>query len=77
VFDKIVVWRPDKLFRGLKPAAKLATVLDETRIAIEGVQQPIDRNMIGLLAWVAEQEINTMKQRLGAGKRAKAGEFGK
>jgi len=76
-FDKIVVWRPDRLFRGLKPAAKLATVLDETRIAIEGVQQTIDRNMIGLWAWVAEQELNTMKQRMGAGKRAKATELGK
>jgi len=77
MFEKIVVWRPDRLFRGLKPAAKLAAVLDETRISIEGVQQPIDRNTIGLWAWVAEQEINTMKQRMGAGKRAKARQFGK
>ena len=77
VFDKIVVWKPDRLFRSLKSAAKLATVLDETRIVIEGVQQPLDRNMIGLWAWVAEQELNTMKQRMGAGKRAKAKELGK
>ncbi|MFC1893817.1 recombinase family protein, partial [Chloroflexota bacterium] len=76
-FDKIVVWRPDRIFRGLTPAAKLASVLDENSIAIEGVSLPLDRKMIGLWAWVAEMEIQTMKERLGAGKRANARVLGK
>lgn len=77
LFDKIVVWKPDRLFRGLTPAAKLARTLDDTGISIEGVLQPIDRNMIGLWAWVAEQEIKSMKERLGAGRRARVKELGK
>lgn len=76
-FDKIVVWRPDRLFRGLTPAAKLAKILDETGVGIEGVLQPLDRRMIGLWAWVAEQEIESIKERFRAGKRANARELGK
>jgi len=68
VFDKIVVWRPDRLFRGLTPAAKLARTLDETGIIIEGVILPIDRNLIGLWAWVAEQEIEAIRARTQAGR---------
>ena len=60
LFDKIVVWRPDRLFRGLTPAAKLARVLDKTGIEIAGVTQPVDRAMIGLWAWVAEMELRTL-----------------
>ena len=45
LFEKIVVWRPDRLFRGLTPAAKLSKVLDETGIQIEGVMQPLDRRI--------------------------------
>lgn len=77
LFEKIVVWRPDRLFRGLSPAAKLARVLDETGVSIEGVQQPLDRNMVGLWAWVAEQEIKTFKERSLAGKRANVKQLGK
>lgn len=77
LYDKIVVWRPDRLFRGLKPAAKLAEVLDETGIGIEGVLQFLDRKMIGLWAWVAEQEIEGIKERTRSGKRANAREKGK
>jgi len=68
LFDKIVAWRPDRLFRGLAPAAKLARTLDETGITIEGVMVPIDRNLIGLWAWVAEQEIEAISARTQAGR---------
>lgn len=77
LFDKIIVWRPDRLFRGLTPAAKLAKTLDETAIGIEGVLQSLDRRMIGLWAWVAEQEIESIKDRMRAGKRASAKEHGR
>jgi len=68
LFDKIVAWRPDRLFRGLAPAAKLAKTLDETGIGIEGVVLPIDRNLLGLWAWVAEQEIEATKIRTQGGR---------
>lgn len=68
LFDKIVAWRPDRLFRGLAPAAKLARTLDETGITIEGVIVPIDRNLIGLWAWVAEQEIEAISARTQGGR---------
>jgi len=68
LFDKIVAWRPDRLFRGLAPAAKLAKTLDETGIGIEGVILPIDRNLIGLWAWVAEQEIEAIRARTQGGR---------
>ncbi len=68
LFDKIVGWRPDRLFRGLAPAAKLVRTLDETGIGIEGVILPIDRNLIGLWAWVAEQEIEAIRARTQGGR---------
>ncbi len=68
LFDKIVAWRPDRLFRGLAPAAKLARTLDETGTTIEGVILPIDRNLIGLWAWVAEQEIEAISARTQGGR---------
>ena len=77
LFDKIVVWRPDRLFRGLTPAAKLARILDETGIEIAGVTQPVDRAMIGLWSWVSEMELRTMTERFRAGKRANAREHDK
>ncbi|HUU63063.1 MAG TPA: recombinase family protein [Dehalococcoidia bacterium] len=77
LFEKIIVWRPDRLFRGLTPAAKLAKVLDETDVDIEGVLQPLTRRTVGLWAWVAEQDVESMTDRLVSGKRANAREIGK
>ncbi|MFC1866158.1 recombinase family protein [Chloroflexota bacterium] len=75
--DKIVVWRPDRLFRGLTPAGKLARVLDETGVGIAGATQPVDRAMIGPWAWVDEMEIRTMAVRFRAGKKANARKYAK
>jgi len=71
-FDVIVVWRPDRAYRGLMPAAKLKRALDETGVDIAGAQQTLGKNLLGLWAWVAEEEVEGMTQRFKANKRAQA-----
>ncbi len=77
VFDVIVAWRPDRLFRSLWPAARLKQVMDETGIEVETVTQPMDKSTLGLWAWVAEREIENIRERtlMGRESMAKAGKL--
>lgn len=72
LFNMIVVWQPDRLFRSMWPAARLKRTIDETGIDIEAVKQPLDKKMLGLWAWLAEMEIENFKERSRMGKRGVA-----
>ena len=73
MFNVIVAWQPDRLFRSMWPAARLKRMVDETGIDIEGVKQPLDKKMLGLWAWLAEMEIENFRERSRMGKRGVAG----
>ncbi len=68
IFDVIVAWKPDRLFRNMWPAARLKKTIDETGIDVEAVRQPLDKKMLGLWAWVAEMEIENFRDRSKMGK---------
>lgn len=72
LFNVIVAWQPDRLFRSMWPAARLKRTIDETGIDIEAVKQPLDKRMLGLWAWLAEMEIENFKERSRMGKRGVA-----
>jgi DNA invertase Pin-like site-specific DNA recombinase len=76
-FDIILCWRPDRLYRGLVPAAKLKKALDETGVDVRGVKQPIDKGTIGIWAAIGEMELDGFKQRTKAGRMGRAGKLGK
>ncbi|GEM_PF-2462034 len=71
-FDVIVAWRPDRLFRSLWPAARLKQVMDATGVEVETVTQPMDKTTLGLWAWVAEREIENIRERTRMGREAMA-----
>ncbi|NQT72008.1 MAG: recombinase family protein [Chloroflexi bacterium] len=68
LFDVIIAWQPDRLFRSMYPAARLKRTIDETGVNIEAVKQPLDKRMMGLWAWLAEMEIENFKERSRMGK---------
>ena len=70
--DVVVVWRPDRAFRDLKPMIALRDALDAANIEIEGVTMPLDRRTLGLMAWVAEMELDNIRERVRMGKRGMA-----
>ena len=72
LFNVIVAWQPDRLFRSMYPAARLKRTIDETGIEIEAVKQPLDKRLLGIWAWVAEMEIENFKERSMMGKRGVA-----
>ena len=76
-FDVIVAWRPDRLFRSLWPAARLKQVMDTTGVDVETVTQPMDKSTLGLWAWVAEREIENIRERtlMGRESMARAGKL--
>lgn len=76
-FDTIVAWRPDRLFRSLWPAARLKEIMDTTGVDVETVTQPMDKSTLGLWAWVAEREIQNIRERTMMGREslARAGKF--
>ena len=71
-FDIIVAWRPDRLFRSLWPAARLKQVMDTTGVDVETVTQPMDKSTLGLWAWVAEREIQNIRERTMMGRESLA-----
>jgi site-specific DNA recombinase len=76
-FDVIVAWRPDRLFRDLWPAARLKQVMDATGVDVETVTQPMDKSTLGLWAWMAEREIENIRERtlMGRESLARAGKL--
>ena len=72
LFNVIVAWQPDRLFRSMYPAARLKRLIDQTSIEIEAVKQPLDKKLLGIWAWVAEMEIENFKERSMMGKRGVA-----
>jgi DNA invertase Pin-like site-specific DNA recombinase len=62
----------DFLFRSLWPAARLKQVMDATGVDVETVTQPVDRSTLGLWAWVAEREIENIRERTLMGREAMA-----
>ena len=73
--DTIVVWRSDRLGRGIAPAADLLEAVEIHDVQLEAVNDTIDRRLMGLMASIAGLEREALLERTRAGKRgaAKAG----
>ena len=71
-YDAVVAWRPDRFFRGLWPAARLKRMMDATGVDAESATVPMDKSTLGLWAWVAEREIEGIRERTIVGREALA-----
>jgi DNA invertase Pin-like site-specific DNA recombinase len=75
-FDVIIAWREDRLYRGIR--AMLLTVLEtaqDYQIEILLAKENFDSKIATIRAWVAQMELDGMKERMtmGVSARLKAG----
>ncbi len=76
-FNAIIVWRADRLSRGISSAGPVDGVLREreilgTPLALLSVKDSVDARIFGVLAWAAGEESNAIRQRTVMGKNASA-----
>ena len=76
-FDVILVWRGDRLNRGISSAGRVDEVLRErdalgAPLALLSVKDNIDARIFGVLAWAAGEEAKAIAQRSVMGKNAAA-----
>ncbi|MFZ2096389.1 MAG: recombinase family protein [Anaerolineales bacterium] len=67
IFDIIIAWRADRLYRGSRALYDIAILFDETNIEIEGVKEHIDKNTIEIQGWAAKQELKAKADRFFMG----------
>ena len=66
-FDAIVCWKPDRLSRGMYPAAVLMEVVEAHEIRLEAVMDAIDLKTFGLMAAIGRSNSTTsVSERLWA-----------
>ena len=72
LFDTIVCWKPDRLSRGVYPAAAIMEVVEAYGIEIESVMDAIDMKTFGLMAAIAKIELDGIRERTSMGRRGAA-----
>jgi len=77
LFDVIVAWREDRLYRGLKPLIEVLDLVEEGIVDIDLVKETFDKSIAGIKASVAKMEIDAFRERthLGVKARLKAGKL--
>ena len=75
--DAVTVWKSDRLFRGIGPAADLLDAIEAAPapVQLHSVTDTIDRKTLGLYAAIAGMERQNIRERMSLGKlgAAKAG----
>ena len=76
-FDAILVWRGDRLNRGISSAGRVDEILRErdalgVPLSLLSVKDNIDARVFGVLAWAAGEEAKAIAQRTVMGKNAAA-----
>ena len=72
LFDVIVVWRGDRLVRGLRPTVALKDALEGTDVQIEATNDFINRRWLSMKAAMAEEELEAIRERSRMGHRGRA-----
>ena len=67
-YETIVVWKSDRLCRGIHPAAVLMDVVEPYQIGLEAVQDSIDVRSFQLWAAIASMERESIKERTRLGR---------
>ena len=66
--DGILVWKPDRAYRSLGPAADLADALEAGKASFHAVQDSVDAKSLPLYAAVASFERTAIRERARLGK---------
>ncbi|MBI3189014.1 MAG: recombinase family protein, partial [Ignavibacteriales bacterium] len=74
-FDVILAWREDRLYRGIRTMLMVLETLQDYKIEILLAKENFDSKIAPIRAWVAQMELDGMKERMtmGVTARLKAG----
>jgi site-specific DNA recombinase len=70
-FDVILAWREDRLYRGMRSMLQVLEVTQEHRITIMLARETFDPKIAPLKAWVAQMELDGIRQRMSMGVKAR------
>lgn len=71
VFDVIIAWKEDRLYRGLRPMLFVLEEIQANRLDVLLARETFDIKMAPIKAWVAGMELESMKERMTMGVKAR------
>ncbi len=71
VFDTIIAWREDRLYRGLKSMIQVLDVIQENKLNVLLAKEHFDQRMAPVKAWVGQMELDGMRERMSMGVKAR------
>jgi site-specific DNA recombinase len=70
-FDVILAWREDRLYRSLRSMLMVLDVVQKYKLNILLAKETFDSKIAPLRAWVAQMELDGMKERMNMGVKAR------
>src|SRR4030066_2571793 len=70
-FDVILAWREDRLYRGLRAMLLVLETIQEYKIDVLLATENFDQKMAPLKAWLAQMELEGMRERMSMGVKAR------
>lgn len=70
-FDVILAWCEDRLYRGLRSMLSVLEIVQDYRIEILLAKENFDSTIAPVGAWPAQMELDSMKERMGMGVKAR------
>ena len=70
-FDFILAWKEDRLYRGMRSMLMVLETIQEYRVSILLAKETFDPKIAPLRAWVAQMELDGMKERMTMGVKAR------
>jgi site-specific DNA recombinase len=66
-FDLILAWREDRLYRGIRAMLMVLETVQDYKIEILLAKENFDSKIAPIRAWVAQMELDGMKERMEMG----------
>lgn len=70
-FDTILAWKEDRLYRGLRAMLLVLDALQEHKLTVILAKESFDPRMAPVKAWVAGMELESLKERMTMGVKAR------
>lgn len=70
-FEVILAWREDRLYRGMRAMLNVLDVVQECKLDVLLARETFDMKMAPIKAWVAQMELDGMKERMTMGVKAR------
>lgn len=70
-FEVILAWREDRLYRGMRAMLLVLDVVQQYNIEVMLARETFDSKMAPLKAWVAQMELEGMRERMTMGVKAR------